>query len=335
MSTGGKKICIYCGADCSQRPRVKNDAGAYACRSCATVWKQASQRAGAEPPASGPKKHPEPEVRPSPARAPEMPAAEPDDLVIPDDVGVSKPDEGHNTGIYALAEPEANQSAKVACPGCGVSMSADAVVCSRCGFDRKRGIQFGTARDDDGPCCPGCGYSLRGLRGRTCPECGSAIPRRGSRAEAIAIEQRQARDFASWEYRRPALYLLVGLLGTIVHGLSQSNTTILVSFPLGLVVSTIAGVIAFYLLSLVLWGFDAPIGLIALRLAGINALTHLIWLVVSFTGLGFAAWGARVVVFYLLVMQEFDIDDYREVWLLSVLMQVLSVLGLWWVASLM
>ncbi len=99
------KTCTICGIDCSDRPRVKDAKGRYACREC--LEKQArSKRTAQGAPAAKP--------------APKRPAnVDPVMIDILDDV----PD-----------------PAKANCPSCGARMqSADAVLCTRCGFNRAEG----------------------------------------------------------------------------------------------------------------------------------------------------------------------------------------------------
>lgn len=286
MGTRSDKTCIYCGVDCGDRPRVKDARGRYACRACAAA---------------------------APA------AVEPIDLTLPEP---SDPP-GADADIYALADPTpaAASPAPRSCPGCGAILTPDARICVGCGYDERTGVKIGAA---GGPRCAGCGYDMAGLKTTKCPECGKRNAPAASGAGRRERERQLAAEAARMEYIRPALYLAVGTIGTMLLYIIRGHTSILVAFPVGLSIMTAAGVVAFYAMSLFMWGFDAPLGLITIRLAGIFALCELAQSLAALTGSPFIAWGARLVVFYLLVMQEFDIDDWREVWAMTIIMQVLS-----------
>lgn len=115
------KICAICGEDCSNKPRTKDRKGQYYCRTC---YQQAmhKQRAGqpvhaAPKPASGPAPPPPPADR-----------LDADDSSDP------------FAAMAALAPTEPLVAQETApCPGCGANLAFNALVCSRCGYDKRTG----------------------------------------------------------------------------------------------------------------------------------------------------------------------------------------------------
>lgn len=105
-----EKICALCGQSCAGQPRVRDEKGRYAHQACAAKRKSA-------PP------------RPDPT-----PARDDDNLMnaLLDDLPV------------AVAEPPGG-GLRTGCPGCGVALAPDAVVCVRCGFDARSGKALRTA----------------------------------------------------------------------------------------------------------------------------------------------------------------------------------------------
>lgn len=100
----GTKTCLICGEDCSNRPRVKDPQGRYTCKACLEKAKAAKE--GAPP-------------RKTSAPAP---------AAMTDDAGV----------LSKLIDDSLKQQGPP-CTSCGSPMSADQVICVRCGFNKASG----------------------------------------------------------------------------------------------------------------------------------------------------------------------------------------------------
>jgi hypothetical protein len=121
------KVCVVCGVDRSGRPRVKDPRGRYYCRDC---YERLSRRQ---------KKHHEakPAAVPPPPEEPQEPE------LIP-------ADEDGDLGLFGeLSSAEGGAAVanvqQIPCPGCRHPMSADAILCMRCGYDRQHGTRMAAA----------------------------------------------------------------------------------------------------------------------------------------------------------------------------------------------
>lgn len=123
---GAGKICIVCGEDCADRPRIKDGRGRYACKACAA----AKRGGGAAVDQGG------------------------DDGLIPLDEGV-----GVAGGVASVeqlvraaesdAEPMGMRSMD-GCPKCGTAVMPEQVLCVSCGTDLRSGKKLKTdVRDRD------------------------------------------------------------------------------------------------------------------------------------------------------------------------------------------
>jgi hypothetical protein len=102
-----EKPCVICGQSCAGKPRIKDNQGRYAHKACA----QKKQDKSAQP-----------EIDPldlSPEEEPEMAS-------FLDDLPTSE-------------ETESSAGIRAACPGCGSTITSDAIVCMNCGCNTKTG----------------------------------------------------------------------------------------------------------------------------------------------------------------------------------------------------
>lgn len=288
------KVCIHCGKDCSHVPRVRDPQGRYACRACldalAAGGAQPGAHAGAEP----------------------LPAALVDQVLA---------------SPIAIADPVESPAPRRACPACAHSLAPDAVVCTQCGYDTRKGFQAGTGVGADSrkggiTKCPSCGYSLKGLRTNVCPECGKTA-RPKSREQAHTEASRQTVIAA---YRNPALMFVFGtavaLIATAVFanrfGFDPERS---VKIELvAIIISIPAGVAAYFIAGALWMGFNAPLHLLALQFAGVYAVTAAATQCVeAIAPLGIISFGVSAVVFFGLLMQvlELDFEDAFMVWLIT------------------
>ncbi len=114
-----EKICIVCGVDCADRPRMKDSKGQYACRSCVEA-----------------KKRPRPQQKPTPPIEPIAIAEEPAPAVG----GGAGFDMDQFLGGVETGDAEAVSY----CPNCGAPRAAGAVVCMDCGFNSETGQAINT-----------------------------------------------------------------------------------------------------------------------------------------------------------------------------------------------
>lgn len=107
------KICTICGLDCAFRPRTKDAAGHYVCKDClddAARAKAAAERA---------------------RHVKKLEEAEQESDLS---------EKANNAWVLDLG-----QKTGVRCTGCGAMHSAEAVVCTNCGFDARVGDRLGTS----------------------------------------------------------------------------------------------------------------------------------------------------------------------------------------------
>lgn len=220
-----------------------------------------------------------------------------------------------------------------ACPGCNSPIPSGSVLCLACGFDVRKGSKLSTGTGIDDPDeahakgrpaaakCPECGYNLKGLKTPKCPECGKlVIPK--SRRDLL---QEESKNSARMEYIRPLLMLAVGLGGLTIFHLSQYDNEGLAASLIAFAIKVPSGTVAFWILCLVWFGFDAPLRLTVLRLAGIFAITAFADQLLIMTGLPILIWPVSFFLYYGLLMQELDIDDWKEVLVLSLLMKAVAI----------
>ncbi|MEQ9095455.1 MAG: hypothetical protein RIE32_04260 [Phycisphaerales bacterium] len=117
-----EKICVVCGTDCADRPRLKDSNGRYACQSCVQAKRKPARA--------------KPAAKPTAARA-AAPAAPP----TGGGVGFSMDD-------YLGEAPAVDANP---CPKCGMGRASGAVVCMQCGFDSASGRAMSTKVGKDKP----------------------------------------------------------------------------------------------------------------------------------------------------------------------------------------
>lgn len=292
------KLCTRCGTDCAGKPRMKDQRGRYTCQACVDQLMAKKASAGRGQSAEG--------------------ASEKATAVAP-----SEPD---GFDVFDLA-PDPKESKTAPCPNCGKPVSAQAAVCVACGFSKQLGRLLrpsDTPKSDDLPRgkriqCKKCDYDLRGLKTARCPECGTinTNPTRRERDKANSAE------IARETYLKPLMYLAVGLLGMcLIHAFRfGGGPDAVVAYGLGYAIQLVIGLIV-YLSCCAIWiGFDAPMHLTVLRIAGIYALVDLIGTVLSFIPImgGIIGWIVGLLIYIGLLMDllELDIQDTVIVALLT------------------
>lgn len=299
------KVCTRCGQDCAGKPRVKDQHGRYTCQPC--VEKIKAERGITSSPAP---------LTPSPPPPPASgPASEP---------------EGFD--VFAL-EPSADDPKLAPCRNCGAPVAESAVLCVSCGFNKKLGR---TARESDVAAalpppnptapqrarrtkCGQCGYDLRGITAPTCPECGASAmaPTRQEK------DRENSKAVAKEAYLKPLVYFAVGYLGVCFIAGLQGGVGHVLFYSISLAIQIPIGVAVFWACCLVWIGFDAPIHLTAIRVAGIYALSDLAGSVFGFLPL--VGWVASLLVYAGLMMELLEID-LQDAVLVSVATFVVKVI---------
>ncbi len=235
------KVCIYCRTDCSDRPRVRDRQGRYACRACAESAAKTFERQG--------------------------PLAE--------DIDVD---------ILLAPEPELKKErVRVECAVCLREILPGESKCVSCNYDPAVGLTEETlvARrplGKEGLVCVNCGYSLRGLRAMRCPECRQPVVHRAEKG----LKAGAFRDEATRQaYVVPLMMLGVGgglyvIWSAIAHGPAGGPLA-----AINLTAQVVTGLLAFFLCSVLIFGFDAPWHLTALRLAGIYSVVNVAGLAID------------------------------------------------------
>lgn len=279
------KVCVRCGQDCSDRPRVKDDQGRYCCKAC--LEKGSSH---------------------APARSNPV-----------DSGGDGQWDAGLGEAFDALdLEPVALPESNVKpCAGCGRPMQPGAVICVACGLNQVTGQSAGLtllgAEDGQGAAagassrpvrvCSKCGYDLTGLKTPRCPECGTvSVKKRG-----IDLDREAAEKAYKWEYIKPLIILGVcGAIETAIlfhnyrgMALLEATVIVLARVPVGIVA---------YLACAFAWlGFENTFKLTIVKLLGVFAAVSLATTVSLLIPFGF---------------YRLSLSFFAQVWMLSDLMDM-------------
>lgn len=181
---------------------------------------------------------------------------------------------GDLLAIEASAAPAAGLQV---CPNCQSSMPHGAPICIQCGFDSRKNAIINTnqsverARPGGRGKCPECGYSLKGLKHNKCPECGTLVLRQTERDKARYDSDRIAR----MTYIKPLLQFGIGALIISFYFLFHNDGEGLAKYFLSYAIQVPIGVAGFFLCCMLWMGFDAPMHITALRLAGVYALVDM------------------------------------------------------------
>ncbi len=243
MEAPAVKICVRCGRDCAAVPRVRDAQGRYCCRDCQQAPAGIIPLAPAEP------------VAEHRAPCPKCGA----DLRV----GVASCE---SCGYAPEVEPGSPKLKRpkfgmVICGHCKYDLTGlgDAK-CPKCGKIKpvKKKLKTLTCRQ--------CGYDLTGLRNGKCPECGhtNAVTGRREWDDEISAEIRQH------AYRKPLIYLVIGLIITFGVYAAQGNTRALTGYAIAFPVTLLVAYGMLWLCCLTWLGFTSSSGLMLLQLAGIH-----------------------------------------------------------------
>ena len=191
---------------------------------------------------------------------------------------------------------------------CSHTVAASKPVCAYCGWDERKGLPKRLKQMEEAPkpVCSKCGYDLRGLETPVCPECGTRN-RLTSRGTALEIA---SQEIARWAYLRPALMLVCGMLVLLLFEgwQGQWDPWLLVFTVVSFMINTgvLTGV---YVLCALGWiGLDMPTHLAVLRLAGVLAVTSVIYAVIALAPVPVLAVGLSGFAFVWMLHLEMDLE---------------------------
>ena len=198
------------------------------------------------------------------------------------------------------------------CPRCGAATTPGVPACGACGHAPS--IDPGIARTPARPKarrsaghCRGCGYSLAGLTGPACPECG----KRFSTTSRRDWDEETSRDVTQRAYAWAGGLAAGGvLLGVFVH-VASAGWLAGAFFAGGWLVSALIGVAVLLACGAMWVGFSSSVPLAALQVAA----AHAVALGVGFFVLGAFGVAALAIVagagLYLVMMERFlDLDPF-------------------------
>jgi hypothetical protein len=298
--------CANCGTDLSRGKRAKdNNSGLYYCPAFALHGE-------CEPAtASGTDR----DAQEQQSRRPAVPVR------ADDPQSDTKPDEAAD--IYGIdLEPVENAASNrprsvkpsaprtQACPVCLTTLT-DQQRCFGCGFDSAKGLLSSSkvlkSKDQHGTrtvLCPKCTYDMGAGTAMTCPECGTTLPIEDKTTQYA----RQSKETARQAYLQPLLML--GIAGLIMMGVWFANLGLLglAVYPIYLIAITLLGTFVFQLMCLTFIGFDAPLHLTVLRLAGIYAVMSVVDEIAGWIPLPCVPILVSLLVYVGLLMQMLDLE---------------------------
>lgn len=301
------KICVDCNTECGRRPRTRDAQGRYHCQAC--VERLAGEKA---------------------RRKPELDAAAGDDQAIGggedldlgqggDDAKMFDPipldieplPEGAMGGAGGVGGILADASGIRPCPICTKPLAQSDAVCINCGYNALTGAKVATehkvkAPKSSGQKCSKCGYALAGLRSARCPECGTINVAQDKREKY----REDSKSLARWEYRKPILMFLSGASGVCAFQVATADDPgyAVLAYLISYVIEVPIGFAVFWLCGLVWIGFDAPIHLTVLRLAGIYAVVDLAFVLCAFIPFPFVGWLIPALLYVGFLSEMLDMD---------------------------
>jgi hypothetical protein len=274
------KMCTTCGCDCSKIERFKDPQGRYFCGSCHKALRAAAAA----------------------ARQPVAAA-----VAAPLEI----PPEQESIG-FSFDEPEPAHAAAAkpprACSNCG-RLLGSAIVCTSCGFNTETGKLLSTvkAKAGKGRKCSKCGYSLAGLDSALCPECGTINVPKSRRDRDREDSSKVVRN----EYIKPVLMMAIGLGVSLAIANSQGfGMEASIIYLIKYAIFVPFGVLGFFLCCMIWIGFDAPMHLTAMRLAGIYAVVDAVDATLELMPLPIVliTWLVPAVLYIILLSQILDLE---------------------------
>ncbi len=219
----------------------------------------------------------------------------------------------HDPGVgpIPVEPPDLSDVQRAPCPRCGASTVPGVPACGSCGHAPSLdagvgGLDSASPRRRTSGTCRGCGYSLVGLIGDTCPECGTSLAR-----DRRVRSSDTSREVARQAYLHAASLAAGGLLlGVVVQAATSGWWAGLVFVGCYLLSAGIG--IAVLLACGAMWvGFSSSVPLASLEVAATHAVALGVGLFVlaAFGVMAFALVAA--VGLYLVLMEKFlDLEPF-------------------------
>ncbi len=279
------KVCVYCKQDCSNKPRLKDADGHYACKACAQKHAGAASRSGyphhaapnpqRETATSSGHHHPQ-------APAPQAAALDGNEIDL-------------SAVVAASEHVDVQLQAMRVCPACETSNLPAAEVCRECGHNFITGRARPTPEERAARAsatlvgiparatCEKCNYSLKGLRTPVCPECGHINPTDAAKVD----HQERSRESAKRYWMKPLLIIAASLpiaAGFHTYIVAHAGGSIikgLFVFALLQVIYVACSFVVYFLLCLMFFGFSQSLRLATLSLLAVATSTGAISAVLS------------------------------------------------------
>lgn len=208
------------------------------------------------------------------------------------------------------------------CTACMRPIPADARVCVFCGHNPDDPMA-----SSEGAKCRHCGYDLTGLKSARCPECGKLLtPRRRFAPSREDI----SREVARHEYMKPFLMIITCLPLLMLVDVLRYNPAAAVAALIGVAVLIPVATLVFLGCCLLWIGFDAPLHLTVLRIAGILSAVVLTSELASFIPIMFVPTAITVLVYVGLLSEMLDMDftDAAIVAILTYFAGIVAAIGI-------
>lgn len=230
-------------------------------------------------------------------------------------------------GIYALLLEDAiRDQARVTtspCPGCGHPLAADAAICTTCGYNPRTGQTVTTRKASaSGPDIAVDDDPL---------------------VKARRHERRRQKTLATqMEYIKPLIAMAVGLGITCTLVFNRGGADSLAEYLLVYAIALPATVVGFLFCCWMWLGFDAPLPIVAVRLAAVNALVDILFVGIGFSGVRMSifAFGGRIalpLLCYAALLMHYMELDFEDALMAGLLTGVVKVIGtiilIYWLAN--
>lgn len=279
------KVCVYCKQDCSNKPRLKDADGHYACKECAQKHAGSASRSGSRHHAApAPRPETQAPARPHTPRAPSHEAPAPDEGEI-----------DLSAVVAASEHVDVQLRAMRVCPACQTSNLPAAQDCRECGFNFATGRAAPTPEERAArasaklvgipakAACEKCNYSLKGLRTPVCPECGHINPTDAAKVD----HQQRSLESAKNYWKKPLIMIAASLpiaAGFHAYSVVHAGGSImkgLFVFALMQAVYVTCSFVVYFMLCLMFFGFSQSLRLAALCLVAVATTTSAISVVLS------------------------------------------------------
>ena len=176
-------------------------------------------------------------------------------------------------GVVPIEPPNLSGKTRAPCPKCGSTTTVGVPQCAVCGYappndpgspELPRPKRM---RRMKSPRCRQCDYPLKGLKGDTCPECGTSFMQ-FTRREA---DEQVSEEVAKAAYRHAITIGLIGLVIGAAVPLAMGRWKDALLFPVAWIISSATGYAAAFTGCLLWIGFTSSLPLMAVQIFAIHA----------------------------------------------------------------